>query len=88
MQWSWKTIVLGFGFLIFLLTARLTVSNNLSPNSIFLNDFTVNFEMFSNNLVCFNQLTELEETKAFLDFSSSSINFCYSVNSFSLPTQI
>lgn len=30
-QWSWKTIVLGFSFLILLLIARLIVSNNLSP---------------------------------------------------------
>ena len=42
--------MLGFSFLILLLIARLTVSTNLSPNSIFLNDFIFNFEIFSNNL--------------------------------------
>ena len=95
-QWSWQTIVMGFGFLAFLLITRQIVSViflEKKPNIyIYIYIYfiaTLVFTVFiDKNVWKLIPCTGLEEAKTFLGFSSCTTDISYSLNPFGLLPQI
>ena len=91
-QWSWQTIVMGFGFLAFLLITRQIVSVIFLVKKPKIYIYFIATLVFT---VCIDKnawklipCTELEEAKTFLGFSSCTTDISYSLNPFGLLPQI